>query len=154
MHICFNYIKIINFIDRYTVIPKNHFIPCTINYTSVHFEKNVCMVSLYRFNAKIQMSFSINTLGYFLNSVIWLGQCLNQYAKNYRVFISIYMYIHFLHLIHLIFLLAHWHLRWKLKWAFLVTFCLLSVCPYTFHFFNIFSKTTKPISTKLGTKQI
>lgn len=100
------------------------------------------MVSLYRFNAKIQMSFSINTLGYFLNSVIWLGQCLNQYAKNYRVFISIYMYIHFLHLIHLIFLLAHLHLRWKLKWAFLVTFCLLSVCPYTFHFFNIFSKTT------------
>ena len=45
------------------------------------------------------------------------------------------------------------HLSWKLKWAFLVT-CFRrqsSVCLWTFHIF-IFSRTTGPISTKLGTK--
>lgn len=87
------------------------------------------------------MSFSINTLGYFLNSVIWLGQCLNQYAKNYRVFISIYMYIHFLHLIHLIFLLAHLH--WgessnELFWSHFVC------CPSVHTLFTFSTSSPKP----------
>ena len=48
------------------------------------------------------------------------------------------------------------HLCWNLKWAFLITRWTLSVrlcvCLYFFHFFIFFSRTTGPVSTKLGTK--
>ena len=48
------------------------------------------------------------------------------------------------------------HLSWKLKWAFLIACCPSSVRPsvrlLTFHIFIFFSRTTGPISTKLGTK--
>ena len=60
--------------------------------------------------------------------------------------------------LNLIMLLAH--LRWKLKWAFLIAWLASSVCLsvrlsvrlWTFHIFDFFSRTTGPISTKLGTK--
>jgi hypothetical protein len=47
------------------------------------------------------------------------------------------------------------HLSWKLKWAILIARCPSSVCPsvrlsVNFYIFD-FSKTTWPISTKLGT---
>ena len=42
------------------------------------------------------------------------------------------------------------HLSWKLKWAFLIAFHPSSVC--LFPIFDFFSRTTGPISTKLGTK--
>ena len=39
------------------------------------------------------------------------------------------------------------------KWAFLITFCPLSVClSVNFHIFIFFSRTTGLISIKLGTK--
>ena len=45
---------------------------------------------------------------------------------------------------------------WKLKWALLITCRPLSVCLSvrlkTFHILIFFSRTTEPISTKLGTK--
>ena len=46
------------------------------------------------------------------------------------------------------------HLSWKLKWAFLITCRPSSVRPsvcVNFHIFIFFSRTTGPISTKLGT---
>jgi hypothetical protein len=54
------------------------------------------------------------------------------------------------------------HLSWKLKWAFLIAFCMSSVCPSVwrlmsevclldFYIFNFFSRTAGPILTKVGT---
>jgi hypothetical protein len=48
------------------------------------------------------------------------------------------------------------HLSWRLKWAFLITRCLasvcLSVCPsVNFYILDFFSRTTGPILTRLGT---
>jgi hypothetical protein len=44
------------------------------------------------------------------------------------------------------------HLSWKLKWAILIAFCLSSVFLYVnFYIFDLFSRTTGPILTKLGT---
>ena len=44
----------------------------------------------------------------------------------------------------------------KVKWTFLITYCLsvcLSICPsINFSLFTFLSRTTGPISTKLGTK--
>jgi hypothetical protein len=48
------------------------------------------------------------------------------------------------------------HLSWKLKWAFLIAFCPSSFCPsiclsVNFYIFDLFSRTTGPILTRLGT---
>ena len=46
------------------------------------------------------------------------------------------------------------HLSQRLNWGFPITFCPLSlvVVVVTFHIFIFFSRTTEPISAKLGTK--
>ena len=41
------------------------------------------------------------------------------------------------------------HLRWKLKWDFLIACCPLSICLLTFHIFMFFSRSTGPILTKI-----
>jgi hypothetical protein len=43
------------------------------------------------------------------------------------------------------------HLSSKLKWAFLIAFCLPSVCPLNIYIFDFF-RTAGPILTRLGTK--
>jgi hypothetical protein len=47
------------------------------------------------------------------------------------------------------------HLSWKLKWAILITGCLSSVRPsVNFYIFDFFSRTTRPILTRLGTDHL
>jgi hypothetical protein len=44
------------------------------------------------------------------------------------------------------------HLSWKLKWAILIAGCPSSIRPsVNFYIFDFFSRTTGPISTRLGT---